>query len=696
MSARTSKALKALLGLVVLGGCLVVGMIAAGLVWLRAQPQGPDVLLHAPGYGSTVPLGEVVEVRAVARHARGVTRVEVWVDGELIAVRTSALAEGSTPFPITLGWVPETAGRHTLVVRAYDRSQGSGQATTIVEAEEGPPPAVETSYVVQEGDTLASVAEGYGLTAEELAAANPGVEEPLAAGTSLTLPPPVEDEGPAPTPEPPPAPLPGEAPPDPMDMRPLTLLERLVSIGRPPRAEGVRIEVEVLSLDVSDDFDGVYCYYTLGGEAMERVPADGYLEPAGGRSWAIEPLMAGDRRRVFLLPEGSESLTLQGQCLGYRDSRAGGEVSDLGTMLLTLGPDEWDGSMREALAEGREGWFRIHYRVASWSAYGPPPRPSTAEEESEGIVLLKECQSRWIGTEWIEALSREVEINRQLVECTLWVDPASFTGHADYLLFLRGGSPFRTVDLRGMRADPAGLTLVGISNPVIAGTDAAYAMYYHFGLTEETFGLPGPGETIDFQALAWSDDSTYSALSNIVSIRGAELWLRPYLARHVRLTLYEMDTGCLRADTVRLPGTLDTWGIGPDPRDADGHPIRNGCDDDLEDWGSVSGGLDVNGIPAFRVSGDLHSYTRYQGIDRYWPPVTLYLLPTEDLVLDMILWDYDVSSSNDPFCDATVVHPARELEEIRSSGGGSMHYRGQPFVSREGGCYLHYLIEVRN
>ncbi len=695
MNTRRSSILKTLLGLVVLAGCLVAAGLAAGLLWLRGQPEGPDVLLHAPRYGSSVRVGEVVEVRAVARHSRGVARLELWADGELIAVRSSQLPEGSTPFPITLGWVPQTVGEHTLVVRAYDRLQGSGQAMTMVEAEEAPPPEYETSYVVQEGDTLASVADLYGFSADELAEANPGVAEPLPAGTTLTLPPPVEDEGPAPTAEPPPEPLPGETPPDPTYFRPPTLLERLLSIGRiVPKSGRVQIEAEVLSLEVSDDFDGVYCYYRLGEGPAERVPADGYLEPEGGRSWAIASWMAGFRRRVFLLPEGSESLTVEGQCLGYRASMTGGEVFDLGSILLTLGPTEWDGSLREAMAEGRDGWFRIQYRVASSTTYGPMPLPSPEGEGAPSIVLLKECERRWLGTEWIESLGRDVEINRQLVECTLWVDPASFAGHADHLIFLRGGSPFRTIDLRGMRADPAGVWLIGISNPVIIGTDAAYALYYHFGLTAETIGLPVPGETIDFQALAWSDDGTYSALSNIITLHGEHLWLPPYMSRYVRLTFYELDTGCLHADYVSMG--LETWGLGPAERDAMGHPIPYGCDHDLDHWGSVSGGLDVNGMRAFEVDGDMHSFTWYQYIDRYWPPITLHLLPTDDVVLDMTLWDYDVWFSNDAFCDMTVVHSGRELEEIRSSGGGYMDYRGQPFWSREGDCYLHYRIEVWN
>ncbi len=62
----------------------------------------------------------------------------------------------------------------------------------------------------------------------------------------------------------------------------------------------------------------------------------------------------------------------------------------------------------------------------------------------------------------------------------------------------------------------------------------------------------------------------------------------------------------------------------------------------------------------------------------------------------MTLWDYDVWSPNDPFCDAVVVHSGTELEEIRSAMGGYATYRGQPFVSADGDCYLHYQIEVWN
>lgn len=693
MNTRKSSLLKAFLGIVVLGGCLVAISMAAGLLWLRAQPTAPDVILYTPAYGSTVRVGEVVEVRAVARHARGVARVELWADGELVAVQTSQLPEGSTPFPITKGWIPQTVGRHTLVVRAYDRSRGSGQTMTIVEAEEGPPPEVETSYIVQEGDTLASVADLYGFSTADLAAANPGVADPLPVGAALTLPPPVEDEAPPPTPEAPLEPLPGETIPDPAFVRAPTLLERLFPIRRLASAGDVRIQVELLSLEVSDDFDGVYCYYALGDGLMERVPAEGYFEPAGARKWAIEPWMAGDHRRVFVLPEGSESLTIRGQCLGYRSSMAGGEVFDLGTMVLTSGAAERDGSLREAMAEGRQGWFRIRYALDSWTGYdSPPPGPSVAETKAGGPVLLSECETRYIDVEWIESLGREVPISRHFAECILWLDPMSLPVPVDHLLFLRNGGTYTVV--REMQLDFSGVVLMGIVPALEANTDAAHAMYYHFGLTEETSGLPGPDDVYEFRVMAWRDDGTYSAVSNVVTINGRDLWPRHYARRNVRLTVTELDTGCLYADRVRCFGCgLQTWGIGPGDRDEFGHPIITSCEDDLDSWGDdVTGGLDANGRPVFRLSGELHSAMRY-----YFdiPSITLTLASGEDLVLAMELWEYDVASGDDPICDAVHVHSAEELEEIRESGG-SYWYRGQPFMGEEGGCYLHYRIDVWN
>jgi len=100
MNARRSRVLKAILALAVVGGCLIVALVVAGLLWVRGQPTGPDVVLNAPAYGSTVPVGETVEVRAVARDPQGVMRVELWADGQLIAVRTSPLPEGATPLPV--------------------------------------------------------------------------------------------------------------------------------------------------------------------------------------------------------------------------------------------------------------------------------------------------------------------------------------------------------------------------------------------------------------------------------------------------------------------------------------------------------------------------------------------------------------------------------------------------------------------
>ncbi|MEW6567148.1 MAG: LysM peptidoglycan-binding domain-containing protein [Chloroflexota bacterium] len=699
MGTRTSKLLRTAL---VTGGlvlCLVVVLAAAGLVWLRRQPQGPDVMVNAPRFGDVVGIDDLVEIQAVARDSQGVVRLELWADGELIAVRTSQLPEGSTPFPLAEGWYARTAGTHTLVVRAYNRAQQSGQAAVLVEARELSRAEPDTAYQVMEGDTLESIADRHGLATEDLAGSNPGVSDPLPAGTSLTLPPPPpDDEGPFPTEAAPSDLLPGEVPPDPSWGREPGLMARLIPARWVAMPSDLRLELEVLSLEVGDDYDGIYCYYSLGGEPVERVPAAGYLEPAGERRWGIEDWLSGERRRLLILPEGSESLEIRGQCLGYRYSTSGGEIFDLGSLAFSSPRPEWDGTVRELAASGRDGWFRLSYRITSWTGLGgPPPRPSVAEEWPEGgvptPVLVKECTRRYISALPVEAggPAVTVEVSRWLITCALFVDPASVDGFAvDGFLFLRNGSLYQQI--AHPRFDPVGITLATVV-PALPADTFGGMIGEMLGVT----GLPSLGETWEFQVVAYLGDpfadppaGYRSPRSNVVTI-GSEVLPE---GMTVRVTFYELDMGCLHSDDYHA---LESWGLGPGEVDEEGHPIIVGCEDDLEEWGpGVYGGVDVNGTRVFSLSHYLHSGGRYP-FERYiffgYPSHEMYLYPGDMLEISMRLWDYDVWSDDEAICHDDVVYRPDELEAILGSGGARL-VLGQEFTSYWGACYLHYRIDV--
>src|SRR3990170_3265047 len=330
-----------------IGLCLLLVVAAAGYAYLISQEsvrRGPVVLVESPRFGDEVSLQQTTIVRATASDLRGVTRVELWVDDQLLAADDSQLPEGSHPFPIAEPWRPIVAGGYLLVVRAYNRYGAPGQATVWVRASDE---ILDTtkSYEGEEGDTRASIASAHGLTPEAIAEANPGLGEPLTPGESISLAlPPSEPEGAPASDAPPPEALPGEGPPDPTGPPGLSLRRVLRSFPLPGSLPSGRwLEIEARSLEVSDAFDGVYCYMTANDGAFERVPASGYLEALGERRWSIDAAWGGEHRRVVVLPDEADALEVRGRCLGYRASSLGGEIFDLGSLELRHGEGDWDG-----------------------------------------------------------------------------------------------------------------------------------------------------------------------------------------------------------------------------------------------------------------------------------------------------------------------------------------------------------------
>jgi hypothetical protein len=113
--------------------------VAGGLiysVWPRPVAK-PLVLISSPRHGEEVVVGAATTVEAVARDETRVTRVELWVDGELRASQTSSLPGGTSPFPLLASWQPLSPGTHSLVVRAFNAQNARAYASVNVEALEG-------------------------------------------------------------------------------------------------------------------------------------------------------------------------------------------------------------------------------------------------------------------------------------------------------------------------------------------------------------------------------------------------------------------------------------------------------------------------------------------------------------------------------------------------------------------------------
>jgi hypothetical protein len=121
---------------VLLGLCVLLAVAAAAgyyFLWPRSEAR-PLVLINSPHHGEQVEVGQEVTVQSIAHDEGKVTRVELWVDGQLQESQTSSLPGGTSPFPLLARWQPSSPGTHTLIARAFNARGGRGQASVNVEA----------------------------------------------------------------------------------------------------------------------------------------------------------------------------------------------------------------------------------------------------------------------------------------------------------------------------------------------------------------------------------------------------------------------------------------------------------------------------------------------------------------------------------------------------------------------------------
>jgi hypothetical protein len=163
-----------------LGGLLIVVVLIltlAGLTaWLltrdrvQATPTTPSVFIQSPVAGSQVPVNEPVIVNATASDPDGITRVELWVGGNVVDQQQSAAPEGQPTFPVTLRWTPTVAGSYTLELRAYDSQGTASPPTTVMVTVVGGPAAggVVTPTPSAPTETPAPVGPPTALTTADL------------------------------------------------------------------------------------------------------------------------------------------------------------------------------------------------------------------------------------------------------------------------------------------------------------------------------------------------------------------------------------------------------------------------------------------------------------------------------------------------------------------------------------------------
>jgi len=196
-----------------LTGILLAGILA-GFWWMNAilfKPTVPQVRITRLEPAGIITTHTPSFIFAEASDPEGIASVELWVNGKLIATQVNPDPHTAAPFFASQAWRPNGAGVYTLLIRAVDSRGYAGNSDThLVEAVQWSQGAsLSNQYIVEEGDTIASIAESFGITPEALRESNPelGSAEP-SPGDSLTVPLPPESDSSADAP-----PVSDDAPP---------------------------------------------------------------------------------------------------------------------------------------------------------------------------------------------------------------------------------------------------------------------------------------------------------------------------------------------------------------------------------------------------------------------------------------------------------------------------------------------------
>jgi hypothetical protein len=107
-------------------GVLVILVACGGAPTATSQPT---VQILAPSYGASFVQGETVAVQSLSSDNSGIARVELYVDGQLANTKLAPSAQGEKQFTIVQEWRATGLGAHTIVVRAFNTANVSGETS---------------------------------------------------------------------------------------------------------------------------------------------------------------------------------------------------------------------------------------------------------------------------------------------------------------------------------------------------------------------------------------------------------------------------------------------------------------------------------------------------------------------------------------------------------------------------------------
>jgi hypothetical protein len=91
----------------------------------------PTLLVSAPADGAQFTAGATVQVQSTSHDARGVLRVELWVDGVLYRADVAKETDAPRDATIAQTWLAKDAGAHVLVVKAINLDGNASGPETV-------------------------------------------------------------------------------------------------------------------------------------------------------------------------------------------------------------------------------------------------------------------------------------------------------------------------------------------------------------------------------------------------------------------------------------------------------------------------------------------------------------------------------------------------------------------------------------
>jgi len=173
-------------------GALVIILVGIYIYFANFAAQPPTRPLII--FEETIPEegavdGQPVVIFAQVSDPEGITEVELWVNGELIATQTNDSTDPS--FESSQAFIPSSAGIYLVILKALDGDGYLGESDpfpiTVQERSFEPDLDLLGEYTVQEGETSEDIAALFGTTIEDLNALNPDTGE-ISPGAELIVP----------------------------------------------------------------------------------------------------------------------------------------------------------------------------------------------------------------------------------------------------------------------------------------------------------------------------------------------------------------------------------------------------------------------------------------------------------------------------------------------------------------------------